>query len=215
MHRYETQILGILSRFRHVIWDWNGTLLDDAAVVLEVNNQILVENGLPRITLDDYRHQFRHPVKDYYLGLGFDMKKVSFEEIGDRFVQLYKERVGGVGIFRGVPEVLGKLCENGTRQWILSAAHEEHLKSLVPRYGIAHFFDGIFGLGHHYADSKVARGRDLLKKIDASTDDIVLVGDTDHDFEVAQALGVEVLLVSNGHQSATRLRTLTDNVLGG
>ena len=63
-----------------VIWDWNGTLLDDGWLFVEVMNSILRSRGMNTITLEKYREIFGFPVKDYYLKLGFDLEKEPFEK---------------------------------------------------------------------------------------------------------------------------------------
>ena len=44
-------------------------------------------------------------------------------------------------------------------------------------------------------------------------DKIILIGDTDHDYEVAQNLKIDCLLISHGHQSNKRLRDVSQNVI--
>ncbi len=41
--------------------------------------------------------------------------------------------------------------------------------------------------------------------MDIDPGQLILVGDTDHDLEVGDALGIDVLLVTGGHQSHARL----------
>ena len=66
---------------KHVIWDWNGTLLDDAWLCVDVMNGMLSKRGLPLITLEIYRNIFDFPVRDYYLKLGYDFDNESFEMV--------------------------------------------------------------------------------------------------------------------------------------
>ena len=61
-----------------IIWDWNGTLVDDAPVFINIMNFFLSQRNLPLITLEDYRRSFVFPVKNYYKNLGFDFSKESF-----------------------------------------------------------------------------------------------------------------------------------------
>ena len=52
---------------RCVIWDWNGTLLDDLQLCLRLLNEMLEEDGCPnRYDLAAYREIFGFPVVDYY-----------------------------------------------------------------------------------------------------------------------------------------------------
>ena len=64
-------------KYQHIIWDWNGTLLNDAWLFVDIMNGVLSNRKLPLITVDDYRKLFCFPVKDYYKKLGFDLENES------------------------------------------------------------------------------------------------------------------------------------------
>ena len=52
--------------FDHVIWDWNGTLLDDAWLCVDVMNGMLCRRALPVLTPAKYEESFDFPVLDFY-----------------------------------------------------------------------------------------------------------------------------------------------------
>jgi phosphoglycolate phosphatase len=101
----------------------------------------------------------------------------------------------------------------GVSQFILSALPQVYLDAAIERYELEDVFAGIYGLSHGKADCKLERGRDLLRVHGIDCTSCILVGDTAHDFEVAQDLGVDILLVADGHQSFERLSRLTNRVL--
>ena len=68
-----------LSKYSHIIWDWNGTLLNDAWLCVEVMNGMLAKRNLPIRTLNQYMDIFDFPVKDYYVKLGYNFEKEPFE----------------------------------------------------------------------------------------------------------------------------------------
>ena len=76
-------------KYKHIIWDWNGTLLDDTWLCVEGINDSLKKRSLQTITKEIYRKVFSFPVEDYYKRLGFDFKKEPFEVAGDEFVAYY------------------------------------------------------------------------------------------------------------------------------
>jgi phosphoglycolate phosphatase len=192
----------------HVIWDWNGTLLDDVRVCVEVIGEILAVHGKDPLGLDDYLKVFRFPVREYYRAIGFDFEQTSFETLTQQFVRGYAARLMDCSLFEGCRELLAELRAAGIGCSVLSAAHERQLNELLAYHGIAGFFDEIFGIQDFYAASKIDRGHQLIHKLEARgihRASIVLVGDTDHDAEVGHALGVDVILLSGGHQCPTRL----------
>ena len=101
----------------------------------------------------------------------------------------------------------------GISQSILSACQEENLNTTVKRLGIKRYFKKIIGLNNHYAISKVERGKEYLLDLKLKSEEIILIGDTIHDYEVACELGCDCLLISNGHQSYDKLKKLDTNVV--
>ena len=73
-----------------IVWDFNGTLLDDMQVCIDCMNLMLAERNLPSLDLVRYRKIFTFPVRDYYLSLGFNFKNEPFEIPAHQFIDLYR-----------------------------------------------------------------------------------------------------------------------------
>ena len=208
-------LLEKLSGYRHIIWDWNGTLVNDAPQTLHIVNELLEEQGLNTITLEEYRDRFSHPVSDFYKGLGFDFNTFPFDELCVQFNDKYGKRLPHLSLHEDVQEVASRIAQGLWTQSILSAAPENTLQDNVKTFGIASYFSNVYGLDDMHAASKVQRGRELIQKVGIPNMETVLIGDTDHDLEVAEALGIELILIARGHQSFERLRELYPNTLPG
>lgn len=208
-----THLLDKVKPYKHVIWDWNGTLLNDTQHTVDAICSLLEKDGLPLIDVQKYKDVFKFPVKDYYWDLGYDLNIHSFEELCKRFVTEYNhKRVKLAQLFDGVHDVLPEI-KKYKKQSILSAAEQNHLNSIVKHFDIYHHFDHIFGIDNHYAASKVERGLELMDEAKICKTETIMIGDTDHDFEVAEKLGIDILLIADGHQSYERLKKIHDNVL--
>jgi len=195
----------MIQKYKHVIWDWNGTILNDTILSLNIINGLLISHKLNPLTLEDYRMIFNFPVKGYYEKAGFNFTLNSFEIIGKQWMDEYERRKGEANLFDGVREVLGFIKSAGVDQSILSAYSHHTLVEIVEYYKLGEYIKYITGLDHIYATSKLEIGKDLIKKIKCSKNDIVLVGDTIHDYEVSKGLGIKCILIANGHQSRERL----------
>ena len=96
------------SKYKHIIWDWNGTLLDDGWLFVDVMNSILKRRNMDTITLKKYREIFGFPVKNYYIKLGFDLDAEPFEKSGLEFIREYGKRRYEAQLY---PEVIALLNE--------------------------------------------------------------------------------------------------------
>jgi phosphoglycolate phosphatase len=196
-----------VNHYKGIIWDWNGTLLNDTQLAVESMNNMLSKRGLPVLSVDRYKSIFTFPVKEYYRLAGFDFGKEPFEIPALEFIDQYNRLVWDCSLQESAIEVLNYIKKCGIPQYILSAMMQETLDQCLEYYRINHFFGHVSGLGDHYANSKLETGRQMLKKLDTQPDELLLIGDTVHDFEVASELGCPCILIAHGHQSFERLKT--------
>lgn len=192
-------------KFDSIIWDWNGTLLNDLEIAIDSINHLLDDRNLTLLTVDRYLDVFTFPVRDYYEQIGFDLKNEPFEIPALQFITIYNKAVEACGLHPEVIPLLSRFQDVGYRQFILSAMEQEQLEKTVCDNGINHFFEDLFGLDNHYATSKVENGKSLIRKRGLNPERTLMIGDTIHDFEVARAMGCNCVLVAKGHQSKERL----------
>ena len=190
---------------RHVIWDWNGTLVDDAWLCVEIVNELLARRGLALTTPCRYSEVFGFPLRIYYQRVGFDLEREDFATLGDEFNILYSQRLYESRLREGAREVLVALGCKGIEQSLLSASNEVDLEEMVAHYGLRSHFASVAGVDNGLGEGKIERGHRHLAELNYRADEILLVGDTLHDIEVAAALGVHCVLLPSGHQSRRRL----------
>jgi phosphoglycolate phosphatase len=195
----------IIGDLQAVIWDFNGTLLNDLDLVVLCVNRQLAKRGHESISPEVYREVFGFPVKGYYERIGFTFENETMAELSADFFAEYEPALETCSLHEGIAEVLDLLEERGVAQFVLSAMEERMLRATLLHLGIADRFVAAYGLEHQEGDSKVSRGRELVEDYALDPSTTLLIGDTDHDAEVADALGVHVILVASGHQSGTRL----------
>jgi len=199
----------------HIVWDWNGTLLDDVDACVDAINRMLDRRGLPRVAPESYRDIFDFPVRNYYLKLGFDLEREDWDRMAREFHADYHETSLDAGLRPGATELLERLMDRGMPMSVLSASEIAILRRMMQSRDVERFFDRVFGLSDLYAASKVDLGRRLMAEVHAPASGVLLVGDTVHDFEVAQELGCRCVLVTGGHQSEKRLRACGCDVVKG
>jgi phosphoglycolate phosphatase len=188
-----------------VIWDWNGTLLNDIDLCICSINVLLNDRKIPLINKKTYKEVFSFPVKEYYKNIGFDFEKEDFSIPAHQYIDLYNEGFDSCSLQKSAIEVLTYFREKGVRQFVLSAMEHEMLEKTLELKGITKFFEGIAGLKDHYAVSKIEQGKQIINDFKIDREKTWLIGDTIHDFEVATELGVKCLLIADGHQSTERL----------
>lgn len=194
-----------LKTYKNIIWDWNGTLLDDVDASVKTLNRMLDARALPPVTADEYRERFGFPVRPYYESLGFDFSRDDWHDVSEEYVAIYATLARDAALTEGITTLLPAIRRAGIRQYVLSALKEELLEVALERAGIGSYFDGACGIDNIRADGKLARGRAMLDSYPIRPGESLLIGDTVHDAEVARSLGLDVLLHAGGHNSTRRL----------
>lgn len=195
-----------------LVWDWNGTLLNDVDICVESINQLLTARNIPALNYHTYREVFGFPVRDYYTKAGFDFEAEPFDIVAIEFIDIYRNHLPGCSLFNGVHQTLQYFSEKGLPQYVLSAMQQEMLETSLREKGILEFFDHVAGTGDHFANGKHDAAIRLQKIINREPAGVMLIGDTIHDSEVASDMGWECTLIANGHQSANRLAN-TDRIV--
>ncbi|MBI2601925.1 MAG: HAD family hydrolase [Deltaproteobacteria bacterium] len=206
-------MLNELKSFTHVIWDWNGTLIEDLEVVVEILCEQTDAAGLAQVSLEDYRREFCFPLIDYYAKLGFQMDHQRLVELSQHFHESYEEKFHKTRLYKGTESLLETLANQGKTLSVLSLTRENDLKNYVNHFGLGKYVSHIYGCRAYPTEGKIDRGHELLEKTAADREKTVIVGDTEYDYEVGKALGVEVILVADGYQAYERLSHLDCRVL--
>lgn len=189
-----------------ILWDWNGTLLDDVALCVDALNRLLARHGYARqYDLDSYRKIFGFPIRDYYIRAGFDFSRHSFDSLAKSYMEDYIPASAACPLMPGALQTLARLNQAGLKQVVLSASPITTLRRQARQRGVLPYFDRLLGLEDIYAASKVELGLNYLKQEHFDPGSALMVGDSVHDFEVSRALGVHCLLYSGGHQDAAAL----------
>ena len=193
-------------RPKHIIWDWNGTMLNDLDVCILAVNRLLERRQLPLMTENRYKEIFTFPIRNYYEAAGFDFSAEPFEGPAEEFIIEYKALIQSAKLFPDVKEALKHYQRSGIRQYVLSAMEQQALQLALTDHEIMDYFDEVIGIADNYAVSKLERGMALVKRHQLAKEETVMVGDTLHDVEVATKMGLPVILIGRGHQHIERLQ---------
>lgn len=195
-----------MKEYKHIIWDWNGTLLEDVELCVSIINSILAEKEMKTVSTDEYKEIFTIPVVEYYKKLNFDFEEESFESLGKKFIDKYEELKYTSYLYPDAAELLMDLHQAGYRQSVLSGYYQNTLEEIIEHFDLLEYFDHLVGMDNIYAGSKIENGKKLIDMLDCNGEGILLVGDTCHDLDVANEIGADAVLLSCGHQSEHKLK---------
>lgn len=195
-----------------IIWDFNGTILNDLTYNIGIINSILQQWQLKQITSEYYRKNFGFPVIHFYRKLGFDVDN-DFEIIAQAFIKKFDEQLHCCHLNPGVSATIQKMQLQNIDQYILSAMEENSLRQVVDKLTIDQYFRDVRGVSDKLGHGKLSVAKEMLDRNNIDPQKTVFLGDTDHDAEVAKEIGCHCILVSTGHQAESRLRKTGCHVL--
>lgn len=186
---------------KYVFFDFNGTIIDDVDLCLDLLNDILREQHKKEVSLEEYKNIFTFPIRRYYELAGVDFNIESYESLAIKFIEKYQPASYNCNLYPGIRDVVEFLHSKGIKCVILSASEINNLKDQCEKFKIDTLFDDILGISNIHAASKVGIAKDYFKLHDIKPNEAIFIGDTLHDEEVATSLNVKSFLVPNGHQS--------------
>lgn len=190
---------------KYIIWDWNGTIIDDVGIALDAVNDMLREQDRPEITLEEYRKAMDTPILRFYEQF-FDMDVTDFGWIAECFQSYYEAHKDQLRLHEGVEELLESCRQRGCHQVILSSSATRIIQFYAALFGVADYFEAVLGADDLLAAGKIERAVEYFEQNKIPKEETVMIGDSVHDFEVSQTLGIDCILMSGGHQDLQSLQ---------
>jgi len=188
-----------------ILWDWNGTLLDDTQAALDTLNEMLRRRGARPIEMGYYRDNFGFPVRPFYEHIGMDLAHEDWDALAKEYHVIYTAQPKQLNA--GAVEALEFAKARGVRQSIVSALRQDLLDGDTAQFGVRGYMAFAYGTDNLDGSSKLTRAQDLMAQLGhPDPARVVIIGDAFHDKEVADALGIGCVLHSQGSHAGWRLR---------
>ena len=200
-------------KYKNIVWDWNGTIVDDAYLFVDIMNRTLQKHNLSLINLTKYRSSFCFPIQKYWKKLGFVFDENSFNALNKQFIFDYSQRMFEPNLQQDIVGLFKKIKKNRLKQFVLSASEQNLLNKSLEYYSLSEYFDSIVGVNNLNALGKEKMGLDLMLKNNLKKKETLIIGDTEYDLNVSKAIGCDCLLFSSGHFSKNRLKKLNTAVV--
>ncbi|GAB3952355.1 HAD family hydrolase [Micromonospora vulcania] len=195
----------------HLVWDWNGTLLNDLSLIVAAYNVAFASSGGPTVTSDEHRVRFRRPIAEYYADvLGQAVDDEEFGRLSRIFHDAYRDGLTTCELAADARTAMASWP--GSQSLLSMWFHEELVPTVHARGLTGHFLrvDGFVPVDGMRAtvggDSKAESLRRHLAELGVAGSSAVLIGDTVDDADAALAVGARAVLYSGGHSDPAVLR---------
>lgn len=182
-----------------ILWDWNGTLIDDSNLCVSILNEILTDYGENTLDVCFYRKTFCFPVSAFYRLISLPYEGHDFDVVSKTFISKYRKSWEKSNLQPGTLFVLQTIHQFGIDQSILSAGKQEDVDRFISYHNLAKYFTSVNGTNNIRAEGKLNVGLEVVRKYKLKPNKILLVGDTLHDLEIGNTIGCRTLLYTKGH----------------
>ena len=191
----------------HVVWDWNGTLLDDLDIVVRSVNASLASMGASPIDADSYRDHYTRPVHLFYERLlGRDLRPAEWSHIDDVFHRAYRDSVAEAALTFDTRQALEKVAAAGGTQSLLSMWWHAELRAATKRLDVERFMVRVDGNRGEAGETKLRHLASHLAAMGRVR--AVAVGDSLDDGWAARQVGIPCVLYDGGSHHRGELEAL-------
>ncbi len=195
-----------------VAFDWNGTILADTYAVFKADNEVLKRLGEKPVNFSDFLKHFDVPVKNYYLALGMDPKKLeaNLDFISHTFHDIYESKVNRIRSRANARTVLKWLKKHEIESIIISNHIKDRIEEQLARLKLKNYISQVLGnfsiSSAMKARNKQERLLEYLKETKTEPKEILIVGDSIEEVEIAKEIGALSAAITHGNVSTKRLK---------
>ena len=183
----------------HIVWDFNGTVLDDVRMSVAAVNDMLTARGLEKTNVDVYRDTLCMPLTDYYKTVGIYSDDI--EALSAEFRACCDRHPEDAEVFGGIIQAVESARKMGIKSIVMSSLYHPQLLSEIERYRLTGVFDDVLGLPDRKLGSKYQNAKNYFEKNGIDAKNTLFLGDLTTDAQMARALGADCILIANGHMS--------------
>lgn len=195
-------------RFDLVIFDLDGTLIDNRVEIRDSFNHALATYGFPRLNADKIDAMIGTPLIEMFTRILPEHSRHLASSLADTYVQRYvcTSHIGTIVLEKAI-STLEKLKEDGFKLAIATTKVNETVNPLLRKLGLDKYFDLATGRREGMRNKPHPDMLDfVMKTLGVESGRTVMVGDTPVDVMTARNAGIYVVAVTSG--VALRMTTL-------
>lgn len=180
-----------------IVFDWDGTIIDSAATIVECIRQSALDMGLEPPEPSRASHVIGLGLQDALRQAVPDLSPERYLE----FVSLYRKhflaREDSMRLFDGMRELLEELSA-GRRLAIATGKSRKGLQRALQASGLEARFAASRCADETHPKPHPAMLLEILEELSIAPAQALMIGDTSHDLEMARGAGVAAVAVTYG-----------------
>lgn len=194
-------------RFELLVFDWDGTLMDSTAAIAEALQAACAELKLPVPSSQDARYVIGLGLSDAMRHLLPQLDEHDYPRLVERYRHHFLQRDGSTTLFDGAREMLQELSDDGYLLAVATGKSRRGLDRALTDSGLMSLFHTTRCADEGFAKPHPGMLIAVMDRLATPAEATLMIGDTTHDLEMAQAAGVAAVALTQGaHQRAALAR---------
>ena len=194
------------ARYRLVVFDWDGTLMDSAGGIVACIQAASREMGLEIPSKERASHVIGLGLHDSLRYAVPGLPESGYRQFAELYRKHFQARSGAMLLFSGVPELLARLRDDGYQLAVATGKSRKGLDRALEDSGVSAFFVASRCADETEPKPSPAMLRELMAERGMRADQMLMIGDTSHDLDMASSAGVDAVAVTYGAHPETALR---------
>jgi phosphoglycolate phosphatase len=197
-----------MQRYDLIVFDWDGTLMDSAAMIARCIQDSCRDLGLPVPAERDARFIIGLGLQDAMRHLLPELPTADYPRLAERYRHHFLGREDEAPLFKGVPAMLEQLSGDGYLLAVATGKSRRGLARALDQTGTAHWFQASRCADETFSKPHPAMLLELMDHFGMRVDRTLMVGDTTHDLQMAQNAGCAAVAVAGGAHDRAALEAL-------
>jgi phosphoglycolate phosphatase len=194
-----------MKRYELIVFDWDGTLMDSAAMIVDSVQAAARDLGLEPPTDERARHIIGLGLGDALRHAMPDLPEDHYPELVERYRHHYLSRDHQLVLFAGADTLIRQLAENGFRLGVATGKSRKGLDRALIHSGLGDYFHGTRCADECHSKPHPQMIEELMDEFAVSPAQTLMIGDTTHDLLMAHNAGVDAVAVSYGAHTRDNL----------
>ncbi len=194
-----------MKRYELIVFDWDGTLMDSAAMIVDSVQAAARDLGLEPPSDERARHIIGLGLGDALRHAMPDLPEDHYPELVERYRHHYLSRDHQLVLFAGADALIRQLSENGFRLGVATGKSRKGLDRALVHSGLGDLFHGTRCADECHSKPHPQMIEELMDEFAVSSAQTLMIGDTTHDLLMAHNAGVDAVAVSYGAHTRDNL----------
>jgi phosphoglycolate phosphatase len=187
-----------MKRYELIVFDWDGTLMDSAAMIVASVQAAARDVGLEPPPEARARHIIGLGLGDALRHALPDLPENHYPELVERYRHHYLARDHELELFAGAEAMVRELAAAGVMLGVATGKSRKGLDRALGHTGLGECFHGTRCADECHSKPHPQMIMELMEEFAVTPEQTLMIGDTTHDLLMARNAGVDAVAVSYG-----------------